>query len=1133
MAVYRTLTLLLLAAGWLAAQEYRATLLGAVIDPSGASVPNARVTATNTQTGVSVISQTGADGNYVIPFLLPGAYSLRVEAPGFKTFERSPIELRINDRTRIDAAIEIGQAADKVTVVAEAPLLETASSSRGQVIGQRAIADMPLNSRNPFTLMNLATGVQYTGSMMYFRPFDNGAIGNFSINGGRDGINEYQIDGASNNTNSGTMLAYVPPVEATQEFKIQANTYDAQYGRTSGGVISVSIKPGTNSFHGAAYEYLRRTQLEANLTQNNANRSSRAEHMIDQYGWELDGPVRLPRLYNGKDRTFFMFSQERYREFTPQPGQVTVPTELERAGDFSQSYKTATQQWGVYDPLSVYLNPAYDTTRPITAANTKYLRQPYAGNRVSRSLFNPIAVRVLQDIPLPNQAGDPYTHVNNWYAGYVGEATDFQNLIARLDHNVGSRWRLYGRWNYNDRDGGRINYAGWDTPARNQIHAGRRNDGAVLDAVSTLNPHTILSLRVSYNRFRSHSVYDPIDISTLGFPKSLLSLLPISNKYPIFNFEGYQNTGINEWNIAPNETYSGQASMTKVAGSHSMKFGTEYRLIHQATISRSDGMGNYSFNRNWTRRTPDFSDPNSGQGIATFLLGTLSGASVAINAQTYFTWKYPVLFFQDDWQITRRLTLNLGLRWDREGAPVERFDRQVRGIDFRSKFPIEVPGMPNLVGGLRYAGVNGAPRATFNPDWWNLQPRGGVAYKLLRSKPLVLRGGIGRTFIPTSTTNGATNFSRTTSALTSTSDYRPLASISNPFPDGLLPPLGASLGLATNAGQSISSNNPDRRQPFVWQFSAGLQCELRPGLLLEASYVGSRTRQLGVGVSHKYLTLDQLALGSAYLNTLVPNPFNGYLPSSTSLGTQATVSRRTLMTPFPQFTGVSTSSNSIGASWYNSAQFKVEQRFKHGLSFLLSYTVSKTMEATSYMNSQDTLLHSTLVSFDRPQRVVLSGIYELPVGPKKGVLNRGVVAHIVGGWQLNWVLNKQSGGPLGLPGGYYLMGDPKLPLSTLDKWFNTDPKLWVQRANDTLQTMPYYSPNIRLMSAPQLDANLFRDFYLREGHKLQFKVSAFNALNTPLLGGPTTDPTSARFGMVRTSQNNLPRSIELGFRYAF
>jgi len=384
-----------------------------------------------------------------------------------------------------------------VTVTAEAPLLETSTGNRGQVIENRKITDLPLNSKNPFTLMNLSAGVQYTGSLLYFRPFDNGAIADFSINGGRAGVNEFQIDGVPDNANTGrSNLAYVPPVEATQEFKIQTNTYDSQYGRTGGGVISVSIKPGTNRFHGAVYEYLRRTGLEANQFANNASNQPRARRVIDQYGFELDGPAHLPKLYRGQDRTFFMFALEKYRESTPQPALGSVPTEEQRRGDFSQTFTAAGRLYTTYDPRTVRANPAFDAARPVTLANLQFLRTPFLGNRVPENRFEPIAVRVLKDIPLPNQAGDPVTRLNNWFGAGVTEDTDFKNLIARLDHSVNAAWRIYGRWNHNYRNGGRINYWGWETPARRQIHAGRRNDGAVFDAVGTLSPQTIFNARL-------------------------------------------------------------------------------------------------------------------------------------------------------------------------------------------------------------------------------------------------------------------------------------------------------------------------------------------------------------------------------------------------------------------------------------------------------------------------------------------------------------------------------------------------------------------------------------------------------------------------------------------------------------
>jgi hypothetical protein len=1128
------LSIVLLAACTLSAQEYRATILGTLTDPTGASVPGARVTITNIETHVSSSTETGTDGNYVIPFLVPGSYSLRLEKEGFKTTDRSPIELHVNDRSRIDVKLEIGQSTDRVTVTGEAPLLETASSSRGQVVDARAIADMPLNSRNPFTLMNLATGVNYTNSLLYFRPFDNGAIGYFSINGGQNGLNTFQIDGAPNDaSNAGSELAYVPPVEATQEFKVQTNLYDAQYGRTSGGVVNVSVKPGTNILHGAVYEYLRRTSLNANPFAQNAAGAPRAQHPVDQYGWELDGPVRIPKLYNGRDRTFFMFSQERYREFTPQPPIETVPTALQRAGDFSQTFKSATQLYTIYDPSTVALNPAYNPAQPITANNSQYLRQAFPNNQVPQNRINPVALNVLKDIPLPNQSGLPFTQLQNYYGANVGEATDFQNLIARVDHYLSDKVRVYGRWNHNFRDGGRIDYNGWGTPATSVIHAGRKNDGAVFDVVDTLSPRTILDLRISYGRFKALSVYNPIDIKALGFPGSLLSQLPISDKYPIFNFTNYTATGVNEWDVNPNETYTASAGLTHIAGKHSLKFGAEYRLIHNADTPRTNGMGNYSFDVDWTRRTPDFADPNSGNGIATFLLGNISSGSVSINAATYVRWRYPVLYFQDDWQVTRRLTLNLGIRWEEQSPGVERFNQQVGYVDLNAPFPIMVPGMPNLKGGLTYAGVGGVTRGAFNPDWWNFQPRVGFAYKMLRSKPLVFRGGVGRTFIPYQTTNPATNFSRNTNVLTSTSDYHPIGNLSNPFPDGLLQPLGSSLGLATNAGTSISSNSPNTKIPYVWQFSGGFEYEIRPGLLAEASYSGSRTYQLGVGQALDFITLDQMARGSAYLNQLVPNPFYGLLPSSTSLGTQKTIAQSALITQYPQFTGVTVNSNPIGLNWYNSAQFKLEERFKHGLSFLMSYTISKNLQASSYLNNQDTSLARALVSFDKPQRLVLSGIYELPIGPKKAILNQGVASKIVGGWQVNMVFSKQSGVPIAFNSGYYLLCDPKLDTSSVDRWFNTDTSCWQQRPSNTLRTMPLYSGNIRTQTAPQMDASIFRDIYIKEHHKVQFKFSVFNALNTPLFPAPNTSPSSSLFGRVTLNQINLPRNAEIGLRYAF
>jgi len=1126
----RCLPVLLLSLAAVKAQEYRATLLGVVTDQTGAAVPGASVTATNIASGVSTATRTNTDGSYLIPFLLPGNYQVRVEQFGFRSFERSPIELRVNDRTRVDVALEVGQLTEQVVVTAEAELLEVSTSNRGQVIENRKITDLPLNSKNPFTLMSLAAGVQYMGSLLYFRPFDNGAISDFSINGGRPRLNEYQIDGVSDNMRSG--LAYVPPVEATQEFKIQTNTYDAQYGRTSGGVISVSIKPGTNRYHGAAYEYLRRTGLEANQFSNNANRQPRARRVIDQYGFELDGPVEIPKLHRGKERTFFMFALEKYRESTPQPALGTVPTPEQRKGDFSQTFTSAGKLYTIYDALTVKPNPSFDPSKPLSLSNLQHVRSPFAGNQAPQSRMEPIALRVLQDIPLPNQPGDPVTRVNNWFGANVTEDTDFKNLIARVDHNISRAWKVYGRWNHNYRDGGRINYWGWETPARRQIHAGRRNDGAVFDVVGMFSPRNVLSARVGYNRFKSLSRFTPQDISALGLPKSFVSQLQMPNKYPQFTFDGYLQTSLNEWDIQPVETYTGQANMLKIAGPHSLKFGFESRLIHFANFARGNASGTFAFTRSWTSSNPQVTDPAAGNSIASFLLGYMSSASAALNATPYLTWRYPVLFFQDEWQVTRRLNLSLGLRWDYESPPVERYNRQVRGFDFQAKNPYQAPGF-DLRGGLLYAGVDGHPRGAFDPDRDNWQPRFGLAYKLFETKPLVFRGGFGRYCLPTHEYGQMTGFSQTTSAQTSTPDYLPFRLLADPFPDGLIKPPGAGLGLKTQVGDGVTFNDLNREIPNVWQSSAGFQYELFPGLLLEASYVGSRTRQLQTSRNLNHLTKEQLGLGTPYLSQSVPNPFYGVLPEATSRGAQSRIQQRNLMLPYPHFTGVTMENTSIGKSWYNSFQFKAERRFSHGVSLLVTYTLSKTMEAVDLKNNFDAEFSRELVSFDVPQRLVISGIFEFPVGPKKAWLNRGLVSHIIGGWQLGWSGVIQSGPPVSYPD-YYIHGNPKLKSGqSLSRWFDTSPSIWVQRPPDTWRVTPFRSPNIRRHTAPQFDASLIREFLIREGHRLQFKASSFNLTNTPVFGSPNTSPTSPLFGVVSINQINLPRSIELGFRYVF
>jgi hypothetical protein len=341
-------------------------------------------------------------------------------------------------------------------------------------------------------------------------------------------------------------------------------------------------------------------------------------------------------------------------------------------------------------------------------------------------------------------------------------------------------------------------------------------------------------------------------------------------------------------------------------------------------------------------------------------------------------------------------------------------------------------------------------------------------------------------------------------------------------------------GLATGLGGAITFNDVTRRVPYVWQFSGGFQYEVIRGLLVEASYVGSRTSQLQVSKNINALPVDQLKLGTTYLSQVVPNPFFGVLPSNTTLGATATTQRRNLLVPYPQFGAITEGAQTLGRSWYNSFQFRAEKRVSHGLTLLASYTLSKTMEQLGFLNPQDAQPSREIGIYDVPQRLVISGIYAFPVGPGRKWLSHGFASHIIGGWSVNWNMTAQSGIPIAFPSGYYIYGNPTLSSGqTLNHWFDTSSSIWVLQPPDTLRTSKLRSPTLRQHSRPQYDVTVIRNFRIREGQQLQFKVSAFNFTNTPIFGAPNTSPASALFGVVPVTQINLPRDVEIGFRYRF
>ncbi len=1171
---------------FLSGQEFRASITGRVTDPSGAGAPNAKVTATNVETNEQSTAATGAEGDYTIPFLKPGTYKISAEAAGFKTAVRDNIQLFVNTKTTVDFGLDVGQVQETVNVTAAPPMLDESTATRGGVIENLRVTELPLNGRNPFMLSNLTPGVVFAGNPQFTRPFDNGDNANFSINGGLRQTNEFLIDGTPDNAVTDTAgdrshanqnIAYIPTVDATQEFKIITNFYDAQYGRTGGGIISVSTKSGTNQYHGTLYDFLRRYQWDANnIAANAAGRPIYAVdpvthenlggHKLDQYGLQVGGPASIPKIFNAKDKTFFSFAFENYRESTPSPGLTSVPTLAERSGDFSKSGVT------VYDPFTTRANPAFDSTKPQGPTNAPYIRDQFPNNVIPQNRLNTVGRNIANAYPAPN-VGDASLRFNNYLSSPNLSLDKFRNHFGRVDENLSERERLFFRYAHNRReqfDQGTAVFPGIGFDAQDPLL--RVNDTAVVDSVTVLSPTMILDLRGGFSRyieqaFRRH-VYG-FDATQLGFPAAFSAARPdpIPPRIQLEQYGTDFGTRNQRYNVS--NTLSFQPSLSLIKGRHSIKFGSDIRDIRVNTASGSFvyGGGQFHFNRDITTRFPGISESASGSAAASLLLGAPDSGVVQYTPALAYRWGYYGIYFQDDIRLTSRLTVNVGLRWDVEGSPTERYNRMNRGWNFATASPLaaaaktanssDCPACANLTGGLLFAGVNGNPREAFSTNYDHWQPRIGAAYRLAVNT--VVRAGFGVFYLPEAAFGGVAGFAVDTPFVATTgggaSQYIPANTLSNPFPGGLFSPVGSSQGLNTFTGSnSVIFNNPNRAIPHANQFSAGIEHQLPWSVKLEASYVGSRTYDINTNDNqsggarnlnvNSAAQLAQARLSPSYLTQTVPNPFVGLLPGTNLNG--ATVPRSQLLKPFPQFNTVLEGQESIGKIWYDSLQVSVEKRYTQGLVLVLAYTWSKNLEQVNFLNPQDGAPVKNLTSNDRPQRLVLSGVYELPFGRGKAIgknMSRGWNM-LAAGWEYNFIGTIQSGTPFDLPGNVDFIGNPTVSNQNFTSWFNNcvasvagtaacSNPAWQLRAPNTLRTIPFRVGSLRNPTRPTWDMSFNKKVYLSERFNVQARLEAFNVFNSPIRGGPITDPIRSDFGLIPLGQNNIPRQVQLGFKLNF
>jgi hypothetical protein len=714
-------------------QGVQASLSGRVLDSSGAAVPNVSVQVRNT--GTNQLTPVVADGAgiYNAPVLQPGTYTITVEAPGFKKFVREGLSLSIAQALAVDITLEVGGVTETVTVSGEAALIETTKADRGTVIDQERVRELPLNGRNPFMLAKLVAGVNFNGQIIWERPFDNGAIANWSINGGRASTNEFLLDGAPNNAMAGSNnIAYVPPVDSVQEFKIQTNSYDSQYGHTGGGIINVSLKGGTNTLHGSVYEFARRKAWDANSFQNNAQGLPKDAHYLDQWGYEVDGPIYIPKVYDGRNKSFFMYNYEGYREGTPRPQTLSTPAKEFLDGDFSKNVDGQGRTITIYDP---------QTGRDI---NGVWTRDAFAGNKIPTNRINPIAKNILNYFPAPNTRtnGVDYTSLNYFFAGADALDKDrFYNVTVKLDQQLGSKHHLFFRAGSNDRtqmafDDGSNAIIG--PGARGSLPEKRINDAYVLDWVGVLTPRTVANVRVSFARYLEQDRSDQnegFDLTKLGFPASLASQIPGGPFFGVYNITDYQNLGRYPSGSITN-TWSIGANVARTQGAHSLKAGIDMRWIQYIVTSLGNPLS-LTTNRVATQKDYNRADGLSGNTAASFLLGTISAGSSDLNALPTYLYRYYAPWIQDDWKVSRRLTVNLGLRWDLNIPANERFNRLNRGFDLNAVNPVDklidrtkFPGFPTVKGAVLFAGVDGQSRTPADTYMKAIQPRFGAAYQL-------------------------------------------------------------------------------------------------------------------------------------------------------------------------------------------------------------------------------------------------------------------------------------------------------------------------------------------------------------------------------------------------------------------
>jgi hypothetical protein len=860
------------------AQEFRGTIQGTVTDPTGAGVPDASVTLKNTATGIDRVESSDATGHYQFTFVVPGSYSISLKAPGFKNIVRDSVQLSVNDSLRVDVQMPLGEASDTVQVTGEVAAVQSESSSLGSVINKKIVDNLPLKGHSSLFLYMAAAGVVGNRYGEDTRPSDTGTNVLFTANGAPAASGEVSVDGVSNTVNVGRGLylsPWVPATEAVGEVKLLMGTLPAEYGRAAGVFTNIVIKSGTNNLHGSLYEFLRNSALDANLFFQRGNGQKLVPYNANVYGGSVGGPIFIPKLYDGRNRTFFFFSYEGAKEGNGQGPTLSVPTLKMRKGDFSEF------GGALYNPFSV---------RTVNGVPT---RDPLPGNQVPAALQDPVAQKIMDYWPLPNNSN--VSAATPWVNNYVQSSKWPQTRdvwVLKFDHKLTEKHQTFVRLNKGDAFFNfNYDFPGIATPGRNVVN--RPNKGIAIDDTYLISSSTVLDTRIgyAYGKEQQRPFSYGFDIGTLNFPQSFVNSTQFP-QFPTVNVTGFQTlVGGVGYKDQPGYNYSLQSNLSTQRGRHLLKTGVQFNLFRGNFLTNSFPTGTFSFNPAQTGG-PRADTPTSGLAMASFLLGYASGGSIdtatGVSLQNFYTG----VFVQDDYRVTSKLTLNLGVRWDYQTPATERYNRTTAGFAYNTPSPLKVPGL-NLNGGLLYAGVNGAPRGIYNPDRNNFAPRIGLAYSL--NNKTVVRAGYALTYIALVGVVYPTAYSNTTPMVTTQDGITPKDLLRNPFPNGQLPPIGNSQGLLTLVGNNVTFVDPSDVTPKFHNWHFDIQREIAPRTIVSVSYVGSRAINISApptdftgAINQNLNQLDPkyLSLGTALLQP-VPNPFAGIITTGLNRSTIA------------------------------------------------------------------------------------------------------------------------------------------------------------------------------------------------------------------------------------------------------